>query len=186
MKYWNSNGIVKYFLTIKERRWYEIDHLFQYLSTYQYHYTSTLLKNNIPFTFPFKSPNKHDMFKIIFDLLDLQNSEIAKFTRDCANILIGTTLFAGLVCIIIITLASGTSPADQDNILGIITQICTWVGLFAILFYSIMMILNYTNIWKAIIIGTFAASTVGAFVVVEKSLKDYYLNRPKATTEISK
>lgn len=126
------------------------------------------------------------MFKIIFDLLDLQNSEIAKFTRDCANILVGTLLFTAIVCVFIIAFASGTSPADQENVLGLITRICTWVGLFAILFYSIMMFLNYTNIWKAIIIGAFAASTVGAFVVVEKSLKDYYLNRPKATTEISK
>ena len=126
------------------------------------------------------------MFKIIFDLLDLQNSEIAKFTRDCANILIGTVLLATIACVFIITFASGTSPVNQDNVLGIITQICTWVGLFAILCYSIMMFLNYSNIWKAIIIGAFAASTVGAFVVIEKSLKDHYLNRHKATTETTK
>jgi hypothetical protein len=121
--------------------------------------------------------NKHDMFNIILDLFDLKNSEIAKFTRDCAGILIGTTLFAGILCIIMITLTPGTNPADHENILGIITKVFTWVGVFAILCYSIMMLFNYANIWKALIIGTFMASTIGAFVLAEKSVKEYYLNR---------
>jgi hypothetical protein len=124
------------------------------------------------------------MFNIILDLLDLQNSEIAKFIRDCAGILTGTTLFAGLICIIVIVLAPGTNPADQEHILGIITKVFTWVGLFAVLFYSIMMVFNYTNIWKAIIIGTFMASTIGVFVFAEKSMKAYYLNRAKSTPEV--
>lgn len=126
------------------------------------------------------------MFNIILDLLDLKNSEFAKFTRDCAGILTGTTLFAGLICIIVIVLAPGTNPADQEHILGIITKVFTWVGLFAVLYYSIMMLFNYANIWKAIIIGTFMASTIGVFVLAEKSVKEYYLNRQKSTSDAPK